>query len=153
MNQEEEKQIVFVIGQFDKQRSYIPFLHNLDKHPMYGSFFMELDGQGREKVQDIIDAYIVSEIQALSTKWWEMFRRFYGMNKELFWKFRQLNADEANIETDAFHEVGKQVEEQLYKFEQILTKNMMKKPMWLAKVTDAYYDIACRFFPHYFKIR
>jgi hypothetical protein len=64
----------------------------------------------------------------LKTKGGEMFRRCYALNKDDFRTFRDLNGDEANVDTDEFQQLGKHFEQQFYKFEGILTKNMMKKP-------------------------
>lgn len=152
MNQQHETQVVLVIKQFEEKHKYIPFLHNLDNHHLYGDFFKELSIDERDDVQDIIKAYIISTIQWLTTKWWEMFQRFYELHTDLFREFRVLNGDEKNTGSEQFNTVWWEVERKLYHFEQILTKNMMKKPMGLEKVTDAFYSIAVKFFPFYYRI-
>lgn len=152
MNQQTQQQIVFVITQRDKQKKYVPFLQELDTHPLYWDFFTELEQSDRDDIQDMLRSYIVWAMQWLKTKWGEMFQRFYELHTELFWEFRALNWSEDNIGTDAFNEAWKKVEDALYHFEQILTKNMMKKPQGLEKVTDAFYSIAVRFFPHYYRV-
>jgi hypothetical protein len=100
----------------------------------------------------MIRSVITDTIASLKTKWWEMFQRFYELHEELFWEFRVLNGSESNLSNKKFHEVGVKIEQHLYHFEQILTKNMMRKPQWLEKVTDAFYDIAYTFFPLYGRI-
>jgi hypothetical protein len=152
MNQQHETQVVLVIKQFEDKNKYVPYLHNLDNHHLYGDFFRWLSIDERDEVQEIITAYIKSWIQSLSTKWGEMFQRFYELHGDLFWDFRRLNWDEKNTWSNEFNQVWWEVERKLYHFEQILTKNMMKKPMWLEKVTDAYYTIAVRYFPFYYRI-
>ena len=82
-----------------------------------------------------------------------LFKRFYVMNQEQFWNFRKLNAVEKNIETEEFQKTWKKIEEQLFKFEWILTKNMMKRSQWLDKTIWAFYDIIYSFFPLYGGIR
>jgi len=152
MNQQTEQQIVFVITQRESQKKYVPFLQELDNHPLYGDFFTELSPDEREDVKKMIRSYIIWAMQWLKTKWGEMFQRFYELHEDLFWEFRALNGSEDNIGTPQFDEVWGKVEDALYHFEQILTKNMMKKPQGLEKVTDAFYTIAIRFFPYYYRI-
>lgn len=152
MDQQTEQQIVLVITQRDNQKKYVPYLQELDQHPLYGGFFHGLEPDQRTDVQQMIRSYIIGVIQCLNTKWWEMFQRFYELHTDLFWEFRELNGSQDNIGTDQFNEVWGKIEDALYHFEQILTKNMLKKPMGLEKVTDAFYSIALRFFPHYYSI-
>lgn len=152
MHQQHEQQVALVIRQMDNEKKTIPFIHNLDEHPLYGWFFHDLTPDERDDVKQIINAYITAEINALKTKWWTMFQRFYELHHDLFREFRNLNADKANIWTDHFNDVGQKIEQWLFHFEQILVKNMLKRPQWLEKVTDAFYSIAVRFFPYYYSI-
>lgn len=152
MNADQRTQILVVIRQLDKQKKYVPFITDLEHHELYGSFFQWLPESQKEEVNDMLRTYIVEEIQGFSTKGGEMFARFYELYPELFRTFRRLNADENAVNEPEFHNVGEQVEQALYTFEQILTKPMLKKPMWLAKVVEAFYDIASRFFPYYHRI-
>ena len=119
---------------------------------MYGQFFNDLDGEDIQQIKKLIDDYISESIQEYKTKGGEMFRRFYALNKDNFWKFRELNASEDNVETDEFQTIWKDIEEQLFKFEGILTQTMLKKPQGLDKTVAAYYDIAYRYFPLYNQI-
>lgn len=152
MKPAEEQQVIFVINQLTKQKNTVPFLQDLDGHTLYWSFFHDLSPEERDEVKDMIRAVISETIGSLKTKWWEMFQRFFKLHENLFWEFRDLNSSEANVSSPKFHEIGSQVEQHLYHFEQILTKNMMRKPQWLEKVTDAFYDIAYKFFPLYGRI-
>lgn len=152
MKSAEEKQIVFVIQQITKQKKYVPFLQHLDAHTLYGSFFHGLSPEERDDVKAMIDSSIRAEIQSLKTKGGEMFQRFYDLHEDLFWEFRTLNNSESNLENPRFHEAWRIIEQALYHFEQILVKNMMRRPEGLEKVTDAFYDIAYRFFPLYGRI-
>lgn len=152
MKPAEEQQVIFVINQLTKQKKSIPFLQDLDGHTLYGPFFHDLSPEERDEVKSMIRSVITDTIASLKTKWWEMFQRFYELHEELFWEFRVLNGSESNLSNKKFHEVGVKIEQHLYHFEQILTKNMMRKPQWLEKVTDAFYDIAYTFFPLYGRI-
>ncbi len=147
-----EQQVILVIKQHDNEKKTVPYLSTLDNHPLYWWFFLDLSLDDRETVQEIINAYIIWEIQALTTKWWELFQRFYTLHTADFRTFRALNEDSKNIWTEPFNTVWNRIEQALFHFEQILIKNMLKKPQWLEKVTDAFYSIAVRFFPYYYSI-
>lgn len=149
MRQEDLDQVKAIIENLDKSNKKVPYFHTLQVHPVYGQFFRDLDSEEIHRIQSIINEYIKEKITWLKTKWWELFRRFYAINQDAFWKFRELNSDEKNIDTIEFQQTGKLIEEQLFKFENILTQTMMKKPQWLDKTVSAYYDIAYSFFPLY----
>lgn len=152
MTREEEQQILAVIRQFEKNKKYVPYVQDLKAHDLYGDFFNGLNDEAIQEVEDMVRTYITTEIRGMSTKWGEMFGRFYDIHTELFRSFRTLNSQEQFVETDEFQEAGQKVEQILYTFEQILTRPMLKKPIWLAKVTESFYDIAYRFFPFYHRI-
>lgn len=78
-----------------------------------------------------------------------MFRRFYALHQDVFREFRRLNGEPNAEDQEAFQALGKTVETELYKFENMLTQTMMKKPQGLDKTLAAFYDIAYRFFPKY----
>jgi hypothetical protein len=105
------------------------------------------------QIQELIKTYIEDKIKGLKTKWGEMFRRFYALHKKDFRTFRELNADINCVETEQFQTLWKALEQELYKFEGILTQNMMKKPQGLDKTIWAYYDIVYSFFPLYGQIK
>lgn len=152
MSPQDKDQIVIIIKNIDIQKKKVPFLTDLQAHPIYGKFFEDLDSEDILEVQELIDEYIKNKILNPKTKWWEMFQRFYVLNQDAFWEFRRLQAHEENIDTDAFQTLWRSLEKELFKFENILTQNMMKKPQWLDKVVSAYYDIVHSFFPYFSRI-
>ena len=81
-----------------------------------------------------------------------MFRRYYELYTDEFRAFRELNASESMVGTVPFNTLGNSVEAHLRDFEQVLTKNMLKKAMGLEKTVSAFYDIAYRYFPYYHRI-
>lgn len=149
MRAQDLDQVKAIIENLDKANKKVPYFHELTKHQVYGQFFRDLDSEEIAQIQWLIDTYIKEKIEGLKTKGGEMFRRFYVINQDTFRRFRALNGDEANTESPDFQETGKVVEEQLFKFENILTHTMMKKPQGLDKTVSAYYDIAYSFFPLY----
>ncbi len=149
MQQQDLDQVKAIIENLDKANKKVPYFVDLKNHPVYGQFFRDLDSEEIAQIQKLIDQYIKEKIEGLKTKWGELFRRFYVINQEAFWRFRELNSDESQTESVEFQKTGKVVEEQLFKFENILTQTMLKKPQGLDKTVSAYYDIAYSFFPLY----
>jgi hypothetical protein len=82
-----------------------------------------------------------------------MFRRCYALHKDDFRAFRALNNDMGNVESEEFQQLGKMFEQELYKFEGILTKNMLKKAHGLDKTITAFYDIVYSFFPLFAQVK
>ena len=153
MNEQDLQQVRAIIENLHKSNKKVPYFTDLQQHNVYGQFFNDLDGEEIEKILNIIHDYIKESILNPKTKWGEMFQRFYVMNQDIFRRFRELNADESNTNTEEFQTLGKDIEEQLFKFEWILTQNMMKKPQGLDKVIGAFYDIVYSFFPLYNQIQ
>jgi hypothetical protein len=60
-----------------------------------------------------------------------------------------LNESDETAGTEAFQEVGKQVEHELFKLEGILTEKMLNQEKGLDKVVDSFYNIVYLFFPRY----
>ena len=152
MNTDTKKQVTVVINQYIQKKSRVPHIETLQNHQLYGEFFQELWQEDHQEVHEMIRSMIIEEIQTKKTVWGEMFKRYYELHTEEFWKFRAINAVEANIELPEFHTVGQSVEAHLREFEQILTRNMMNKAMGLEKTVSAFYDIAYRYFPFYHRI-
>ena len=149
MQPQDKDQILLIIRNLDQQKKYVPYFSDLVEHPHYGVIFRWLDSEEIKQVQTCIDDYIKEELQGYKTKWGEMFRRFYALHQDVFREFRRLNGEPNAEDTDAFQTLGKTVESELYKFENMLTQTMMKKPQGLDKTLAAFYDIAYRFFPKY----
>lgn len=146
MKKEELEQIKNIIKNFEDQKSYIPFIWELEKHPIFGPLFKPLDKSQRDQIQKIINDYILEKINNSKTKWWELFKRFFDVNTDMFWEFRRLNEDFYNNEKK-FQEVWRKVEKELFKYEWILTAPMLKQEKWLEKVVTAFYNIVYMFFP------
>ena len=147
------EQVKIIIANIDKNNKKIPYFSDLQKHAVYGPFFQDLDAEDILEIQDLILEYAKEKVLHPSTKGGEMFKRFYVMNQERFWRFRELNSDETFIETEEFQKIGKEIEQELFKFEGILTKNMMKKAKGLDKTISAFYDIVYSFFPLFGQVK
>lgn len=153
LSDQDLNQVKTIVHNLHINNKKIPYFHDLQNHAVYGQFFNDMDGEDIQVIQELITSYVEESVKALSTKWGEMFRRFYAMNKETFRTFRQLNGNISNVETQEFQTLGKDIEQQLFKFENILTKNMMKKPQGLDKTIGAFYDIVYAYFPLYWSIK
>jgi hypothetical protein len=55
--------------------------------------------------------------------------------------------------TDAFQQVGRQVEDELFKLEGILTERMLNQEKGLDQVVGSFYNIVYLFFPRYNQIK
>jgi hypothetical protein len=84
------------------------------------------------------------------TKWWQLFNRFVESKPELFRKFRELN--DKNSTDKEFQTIWKQVENEMFRLEWILTEKMLKQEKWLDKVIDSFYNIVYLFFPRFNEI-
>lgn len=149
MKQAEIEQIKTIISNFEEQKWYIPFFKNLEEHPAFGPVFKTLHDEDKQDIKDIIDNYIREKIENHKTKWGELFKRFFEVNEDMFWEFRDLNQDTSNPE---FNKLGKVVEDEMFKYEWILTERMLKQEKWLDKVLDSFYKIVYTYFPKYSEI-
>ena len=149
----EKNQILQLIANFHTQKKRIPFLQNLLEHPIYGPSFHQMSQEDQNEIEEIIHEYIHTSIQDLSSKWGELFRRVYAMNKDMFYEFRWYNVDREYIETDEFQTIGKHFEQEFFKYEWILTNNMSKRSYGLDKVISSYYDIVHAYFPLFSSIQ
>ena len=140
-------QITQSITNIDTKNKKVPFPRDLETHPVYGSFFSNMSPEQVAQIDELLHDHIQEKITWLSTKWGEFFKRFYALNKDDFWAFRALNADEAHVDSPEFQRIWKHLEQELFKFENMLTQNMGKRSYGLDKVVSAFYDIAYSFFP------
>ncbi len=151
MNQQEENQIKTIIINIEEKKWYIPYFSDLENHEVFGPIFQNISAEQKIDIQHIINEYIAEKIEGMTkTKWGQLFKRFYEAYNELFRKFRTINEGE-NI-TKEFQETGKQVEQEMFKLEWILTERMLKQEKGLDKVIDSFYKIVYTFFPKYNKI-
>jgi SHS2 domain-containing protein len=151
MNQQESNQIKTIIINIEEKRWYIPYFSDLENHEVFGSIFKSISDEEKIEIQHIINDRITEKTEEISkTKWGQLFKRFFEAYNELFWKFRTLN-EKGNIDQN-FQEIGKKVEQEIFKLEWILTEKMLKQEKWLDKVIDSFYKIVYTFFPKYNQI-
>ena len=151
MNQQEIDQIRNIIINIEGKKNSIPYLSDLENHETFGPILKSISSEEKTKIQLLINEYITEKIESMTkTKWGQLFKRFFEAYNELFWKFRILNEGETTDKK--FQETGKQVEQEIFKLEGILTEKMFKQEKWLDKVIDSFYKIVYTFFPRYNKI-
>jgi len=150
MNQQEADQIRNIIINIEEKKWSIPYFSDLEKNETFGPIFKSVSADEKIEIQQIINDYITEKIEGMTkTKWGQLFKRFYEAYNELFRKFRTLNEIwDGNI----FQEIGKQVEQEMFKLEWLLTERMFKQEKWLDKVIDSFYKIVYTFFPKYNKL-
>lgn len=149
MSPKEKEQIQLIIDNFTTQYKHVPFMDELATHQVFGPLFADRTQKEKDAIQGIINEYIDDKIQQFKTKWGELFRRFYHVNQQLFRKFRNYNVSIQSTKDSEFQILGKQVEQELFKYEGILTEKMLNRPEWLDKTLAAFYDIIYMFFPYY----
>lgn len=150
MNPKEAEQIRNIIVNIEEKKKYIPYFSDLENHEVFGPIFKTISAEQKIEIQHIINDYITEKIEGMTkTKWGQLFKRFYEAYNELFWKFRTLNEAWDNKK---FQETGKQVEQEMFKLEWILTERMLKQEKWLDKVIDSFYKIVYTYFPKYSNI-
>jgi len=150
MNQNEIDQITNMIANIEEKKGYIPYFSDLENHEIFGPIFKSVSSDQKIEIQHIINDYIAEKIDSMTkTKWGQLFKRFFEAYNELFRKFRTLN-EIGNGEL--FQETGKQVEQEMFKLEWILTERMLKQEKGLDKVIYSFYKIVYTFFPRYNKI-
>lgn len=151
MNQQENDQIRNIIMNIEEKKWSIPYFSDLENHEVFGPIFKSVSPEEKIEIQVLINEYIAEKIEGMTkTKWGQLFKRFFEAYNELFWKFRTLN--EGDHTGKSFQEIGKQVEQEMFKLEGILTEKMFKQEKGLDKVIDSFYKIVYTFFPRYNKI-
>ncbi len=150
MNQQEVDQIKNIIINIEEKKWSIPYFSDLENHEVFGPIFKSINSDDKIEIQHIINDYIADKIESMTkTKWGQLFKRFFEAYNELFWKFRTMNE---TGESKDFQETGRQVEQEMFKLEGILTERMLKQEKWLDKVIDSFYKIVYTFFPKYNQI-
>lgn len=148
MNQQEIDQIASIITNIEEKKWSIPYFSDLENHPTFGPIFKSLSSEEKIDIQHIINDYIADKIEGMTkTKWGQLFKRFFEAYNELFRHFRTLNEWENT--SKEFQEIGKKVEQEMFKLEWILTEKMFKQEKGLDKVIDSFYKIVYTFFPKY----
>ena len=144
---QEKEQIKSLIANFESSREHIPYLRELEEHPALGPVFRDLKDAEKDEVNHVIKEYIEEKIASLKTKGGQLFRRFFENDNKKFWEFRDLNEREEQTESEEFQELGKYVEDEMFKLEGILTQAMMGRESGLWKTVEAFYNIVYNFFP------
>ncbi|HKL44344.1 MAG TPA: hypothetical protein VJ892_03630, partial [Candidatus Absconditabacterales bacterium] len=147
MNEQEKEQVCNIINNFLDLKGYFPFLVDLETHETFGPIFKNLDKEKKVVIEKIIDECVVEKIKSYKTKGGELFRRYFEVNEDDFWKFRDMNCNENFAQTKEFQELGKKVEREIFKYEGILTEKMLDQEKGLDKVVGSFYNIVYSYFP------
>lgn len=153
MTENEIQQINNLIRNLEEKKNYVPYFSELERHEVYWQFFKWLPLDQKTEIKEIINAYIKEKISWLTkTKWGQLFKRFCDNQEDLFWTFRNLNEFWSHSTPDIFQKIWKQVEQEMFKLEWILTEKMLDQEKWLDKVISSFYNIVYSFFPKYNEI-
>jgi hypothetical protein len=152
MNVQEKEQIKNLINNFESSRAHVPYLVELEEHPSFWPIFQSFSDEEKDIVNQIIQEYIEDKIAWLKTKWGQLFRRFFDNDTEKFWEFRDLNEKESFTSSEEFQKLGKEIENEMFRLEWILTQAMMWREAWLAKTVESFYSIVYSFFPRFSSI-
>ncbi len=155
MKESDLQQIKMILENFIENKKYIPYFSDLLNHKIYWDLFKQLNTKEAKEIKEFINSFIRFKIEKLKTKWWVLFRRFFENNQDIFWEFRFLNENKklTKQEEILFQNIWKRIESELFKLEWILTQAMIKKPQWLWKVVDSFYNIVYLFFPRFSEIK
>lgn len=150
MNETEKSQLLALIANIEETRKIIPTFSDLENHPIFWANFRSMTADKVSQVRELINSYIAEHIFSFhKTKWWQLFARFFESQPDLFRKFRELNENTETASSPAFQTVWKQVENELFKLEWILTDKMINQEKGLDKVIEAFYNIVYLFFPRF----
>ena len=148
MSIEEIEQIKNILSNYENSKKRIPYLSDLQQHPIFWNIFSNLSDEEEKEINNIIKEYTLEKLEIIKkTKGWQLFARFAESNPELFWKFRELNDPIKNDKE--FQKLWKQIETEMFKLEGILTEKMLKQEKGLDKVIDSFYNIVYLFFPRF----
>lgn len=136
-----------------KDLKHFPYRHELIGHHMFGSVFASMNDTEKQEIESTILTMIQDHITTPKTLGGEYLQRFYENHNDLFRDFREANRDKSQTDSSHFQNLGKQVEEEIYKLEALLTQRQTgKNAKWLEKTIDAFYDLITLYFPYYGKI-
>jgi len=149
MQQAEIDQINNIITNFEEKREFVPYFSDLADHATFGPIFKTLPAEQKKEVEAIITTYITEKIESMTkTKGGQLFKRFFEAFPDMFRDFRILN-EEHLTQSPEFQKIGKQVEQEMFKLEGILTEKMFNQEKGLDKVIGSFYNIVYTFFPKY----
>jgi hypothetical protein len=150
MKQSEQEQIFTLIQNIEKNRKVVPTFSDLTQHPIFGASFAAMSKKEATEVHNLIREYIEKKVYTFyKTKGGQLFIRFFETYNDLFRQFRALNESDETAGTKEFQIVGKQVEDELFKLEGILTEKMLNQEKGLDQVVGSFYNIIYLFFPRY----
>jgi len=153
MKDADVSQINSLIINFSETHEYIPFFSELENHKTFWPIFKTLPDNEKAEVKELIKTIILEKIASLKTKWWQLFQRFIEMDTKRFRKFRELNENEETYNSAEFQTMGKEIENEMFKLEWILTQAMLNRADGLGKTVDAFYKIVYTFFPNFNQIQ
>lgn len=109
-----------------------------------------MDAKQQSEINELINEYIKEKLKKITkTKGGQLFSRFAENNEELFWEFGKLNEDDETASTKEFQTIGKQIEQEVFKMEGLLTDKMINQLKGLDQVVSSFYNIIYLFFPRY----
>lgn len=136
-----------------KDLKHFPYRHELTAHGLFGSVFASMNDAEKQDIEATILTMIQDHISNPKTLGGEYLQRFYNNHTDLFRDFREANRDKSQTDSDDFQTLGKQIEDEIYKLEALLTQRQTgKNAKWLEKTIDAFYDLVTLYFPYYGKI-
>lgn len=150
MNTQEREQIYLLLQNIEENKKYIATFSDLCNHPIFWITFIGMNTKEKSEVESVIKHYIEDKVSSLNkTKGGQLFKRFFESDPEIFWKFRALNENNETAQEQEFQILGKQVEQEMFRLEGILTEKMLNQEKWLDKVVDSFYNIVYLFFPKF----
>ena len=110
-----------------KDLKHFPYRHELTTHSMFGSVFASMNDTEKQEIENTILEMIQDHITTPKTLGGEYLQRFYENHTDLFRDFREANRDKEKTESDYFQSLGKQVEDEIFKLESLLTQRQTGK--------------------------
>lgn len=150
MKPEEKEQMKNIIANIEEKRKIIPTYHDLCQNQTFWPLFQKMDAKQQSEINELINEYIKEKLKKITkTKGGQLFSRFAENNEELFWEFRKLNENDETASTKEFQTIGKQIEQEVFKMEGLLTDKMINQLKGLDQVVSSFYNIIYLFFPRY----
>ncbi|MBP7885487.1 hypothetical protein KAZ93_05070 [Patescibacteria group bacterium] len=116
-----------IITGITKDLKHFPYRHELTAHPLFGSVFTSMSEIEKQEIESTILEMIQDHITTPKTLGGEYLQRFYENHGDLFRDFRETNRDKEQSDTDHFQSLGKQVEDEIFKLESLLTQRQTGK--------------------------
>jgi hypothetical protein len=110
-----------------KDLKHFPYRHELISHPLFGPAFSSMSEIEKHDIEKSIHSMMTERIMNPKTLGAEYFQRFYDNHTDLFRQFRGLNEYAKDADSEAFQHLGKQVENEIYKLEALLTQRQTGK--------------------------